>query len=64
MGADPPHGRGPRQLQTRGCKADNRGTAKDTVGRGGEYPPLVSVTKEAGFEEVGDYILKRQNMVA
>ena len=30
---------------------------------GREYPPLVSDMEEAGFEEIGDYILKRQNTV-
>ena len=31
---------------------------------GWEYPQLVAVLEEAGFEEIGVYILKRQNMVA
>ena len=29
---------------------------------GREYPPLVSDMEEAGFEEIGDYILKRQSL--
>ena len=29
-----------------------------------EYPPLVAATEEAGFEEIGVYITRRQNMVA
>ena len=31
---------------------------------GGGYPPLVAAMAEAGFEEMGVYIKKRQNMVA
>ena len=29
-----------------------------------EYPLMEAVMEEAGFEEIGDYILKRQNRVA
>ena len=29
-----------------------------------EYPPLETEREEAGFEEMGAYVLKRQNMVA
>ena len=31
---------------------------------GWEYPPLAAAMEEAGFEEIGVYIKKRQNMVA
>ena len=31
---------------------------------GWKYPPLVVAMEEVGFEEIGDYILKKQNMVA
>ena len=29
-----------------------------------EYPPLETAMEEAGFEDMGDYVLKRQNTVA
>ena len=29
-----------------------------------KYPPLAAVMEEAGFEEIGAYILKWQNMAA
>ena len=38
MGADPPHGTGPGKFPTQGRKADNRETAKETVGGGLEIP--------------------------
>ena len=31
---------------------------------GWEYPPLAVAMEEVGFEEIGDYILKMQNMIA
>ena len=31
---------------------------------GWEYPPLAAAMEEAGFEEMGVYIIKRQNMDA
>ena len=58
MGADPPHGTGPGELSSRGRKVDNGDTAKDTGG-GCKYPLLAAVMEEAGFEEIGVYILKR-----
>ena len=30
VGFDPPHGMGPGKLSTRGCKAENKETAKET----------------------------------
>ena len=37
---------------------------KRQVGGSWEYPPLEAAMQEAGFEEMGEYVLKRQNTVA
>ena len=34
------------------------------VDRGWEYPPLEVAMEESGFEDIGVYIISRQNMVA
>ena len=48
------------------------GVARRIMGRelkrreeeGCEYPPMVAAMEEAGFENIGEYILKSHNMVA
>ena len=37
---------------------------RQEVGGGWDYPYLEIAMEEAGFEEMGAYVLKRQNMVA
>ena len=61
MGPDPPYGAGSGQLSAQGCATDQWEADKELGGRG---PPLAAAMEEAGFEEIGVYIKKRQNRVA
>ena len=59
-----PHGTGPGKIPSLGCKADNRESDKATEVGGLGVPTSGGSNEEASFEEMGAYVLKRQNTVA
>ena len=61
----PPHME--RSLGSFHCSFVQRLTRRQLRRRGGgrwEYPPLAAVMEEAGFEEIGVYIIRSQNTFA
>ena len=64
IGNDPLHGHGPGEFQHRVSMRIIRKQTKRRVYGSWEYPPPETEMEEAGFEEMGAYVPKRQNIVA
>ena len=64
VGADPQHRLGSGNFQHRVVLRITGRQLRQWEDGSWEYLPLMAAVKDAGFEEIGVYILKRQNMVA
>ena len=64
VGTDPAHGKGPGKFPAQGRQANYREAVEATVGWELGVTTVGFSDGESGFEEMGAYVLKRQNTVA